>query len=119
MTFESNPLSRLISWWAAALGVVLVGLAGCAAMDSRKPTTHTVTIDATRFEPAVSTVSVGDTGVWINQDIIPHTATSQPGGFDSGAIAPGKSWKYVPARTGEFAYICTFHPTMKAMLRVE
>ena len=80
--------------------------------------THTVTIDASRFEPEISTVSAGDTVGWINKDIIPHTASSQAGGFDSRTIAPGKSWKYIAMRAGELPYVCTFHPTMKATLRV-
>jgi plastocyanin len=84
-----------------------------------KPTTHTVTIDATRFEPAVLAVTAGDTVVWINKDIIPHTATSQTGLFDSGSLVQGQSFRYTPQQVGEFAYLCTFHPAMKATLRVK
>ena len=54
----------------------------------------TVTIDASRFEPEQLTVQAGDTVVWVNKDLVAHTATSQMGDFDSGLIAPGKSWKY-------------------------
>jgi plastocyanin len=50
-----------------------------------------------RVQPEMLTVERGDTIVWVNKDIVPHTATS----------------------TSDFAYICSFHPTMKAMLRVE
>ena len=57
--------------------------------------------------------------VWVNKDPFPHTATSKAGGFDSGEIAAAKSWKFVAAKTGEFEYICTLHPTMKGKLRVE
>ena len=87
--------------------------------NSRKPTIHTVTIDGTRFSPEALTVSSGDTIVWVNKDLIPHTATSKAGGFDSQIIATGKSWKYVAAKKGRFPYICTFHPTMKGTLRVK
>ena len=88
-------------------------------MRARKPVSHTVTIDAARFEPAASIVSVGDVITWINKDLVPHTATSKIGGFDSGTIEPGKSWKYTPTRAGEFPYFCVFHPTMTAVLRVK
>jgi plastocyanin len=81
--------------------------------------THTITIDASRFEPALLTVTAGDTVVWINNDIIPHTANSQAGGFDSGALALGQSWTYRPKQTGEWAYVCAFHPAMKATLVVK
>jgi plastocyanin len=64
-------------------------------------------------------VKAGDTVVWVNKDLITHTATSKAGNFDSGEIAPGTSWKYTPGKEGEFGYICTFHPSMKAKLRVE
>lgn len=113
-----SHLNRQIARWAAALAVVVWGAGPGAAAGARKPATHTVTIDASRFAPQVLTVKVGDTVVWTNKDIIAHTATSQAGGFDSGVIAPGHSWKYTTRQAGEFAYICTIHPTMKATLRV-
>ena len=72
-----------------------------------------------RFQPEVLTVAPGDTIVWVNKDLVPHTATSKAGGFDSKDIQADKSWRYTIQTTGEFAYICTFHPTMKAMLRVK
>lgn len=39
--------------------------------------------------------------------------------FDSQIIQPEKSWTLTATKKGEFAYICTFHPTMKAMLHVQ
>ena len=89
------------------------------AVDHGKPKTHTVTIEGMRFQPEMLTVERGDTIVWLNKDIVPHTATSMSGGFDSRDIQVDKSWKYTIRKMGDFAYICTFHPTMKAMLRVE
>ena len=103
--------------------LVTLGLIVCAivvvAGDQRKAKTHTITIEGMRFQPEVLTVSPGDTIVWVNKDIVPHTATSKTGGFDSKDIQVDKSWKYTVRNKGDFAYICTFHPTMKAMLRVE
>ena len=101
---------------AAALGVPSCGCLGAA--DDRKTATYTVTIDGTRFTPGVLTVRAGDTIVWVNKDIIPHTATSKAGGFDSLVIATGKSWTHKTADKGEYPYLCTFHPTMKGTLRV-
>lgn len=46
-------------------------------------------------------------------------ATSKSGGFDSNEIQADESWSYTIRKTGDFAYICRFHPTMKAMLRVK
>jgi plastocyanin len=77
-----------------------------------------VTIEGMRFQPAVLTVAPGDTIVWINKDLVPHTATSKAGRFDSRDIQADRSWRYTVRDTGDFPYICTFHPAMKAMLRV-
>jgi plastocyanin len=103
---------------AAALGLLFCSIAGAAAA-APKPTTHTVTIDGTRFESGDLTVKPGDTVVWVNKDPFPHTVTSKAGGFDSQTIAAGKSWKYRAAKKGEFAYVCSFHPMMTGILRVK
>lgn len=117
----TSRLTRVVSGSATALALALCGV--CPDLiAARKPATHTVTIDASRFQPAIVTVAVGDTVVWVNKDVVAHTATSHAspaGGFDSGLIAPGKSWRYRVKRAGEFAYTCTYHPTMNATLRAK
>ena len=80
--------------------------------------THTVVIDGLKYEPEIVTAKAGDRIVWINKDPFPHTVTSA-GAFDSREIAAGKSWTYAPRKAGQYAYICTLHPTMKGTLRVE
>jgi plastocyanin len=104
---------------AAVLGLLCSSVSPAAAADAPKPVTHTVTIDGTSFQPMAITVNAGDTIVWLNKDPFPHTVTAETGGFDSGAILPGKSWRYKPTKKGKFAYTCTYHPTMKATLRVK
>lgn len=102
--------------------LVAFGLIVCAIVvsaDQRKAKTHTITIEGMRFQPEVLSVVRGDTIVWVNKDIVPHTATSKAGSFDSKLIQVDKSWNYTVRTKGDVAYICTFHPTMKAMLRVE
>jgi len=102
---------------AIALGLLLFGSGPVPAAAATN--THTVNIDGTRFDPETITVKAGDTIVWVNKDPFPHTATSQPGGFDSKEIPAGKSWRFKTTKAGVFAYTCTFHPTMKATLKVE
>ena len=103
--------------------LVTFGLIVCAIVvlvgDQRKAKTHTITIEGMRFQPERLTVERGDTIVWVNKDLVPHTATSKGGHFDSKLIQTDKSWKHTVRKKGDFAYICTFHPTMKAMLQVE
>jgi plastocyanin len=107
-------LATLVLPIAAILPIAPMGL---AAADSA-PRVHTVLIEGMRFQPEGLTVAAGDTVVWINRDMVPHTATSASGRFDSHEIASGKTWTYTVHATGEFDYICTYHPLMKAILRV-
>jgi plastocyanin len=110
---------RTVAFFAAALALLCSSMGPAAAADAPKAATHSVAIDGTNFQPAMLTVKVGDSVTWVNKDPFPHTVTSAAGGFDSHEIAPGKSWKYIATKKGEFAYVCFLHPTMKATLRVE
>ena len=103
----------------AVAATVIVCATGLTAGERPKPKRHTVTMENMRFQPESLTVARGDTVVWINKDVVPHTATSKAGGFDSQAIQAEKSWKFTVRKKGDFAYVCTFHPTMTAMLRVK
>ena len=104
--------------FAVALALILCSM-GPATGDGVGTSTHTVTIEGMRFQPESITVAPGDTIVWVNKDLVPHTATSEAGGFDSEEIQAEKSWRYTIQDKGDFAYVCTFHPTMKGTLRVE
>lgn len=106
--------SRTMSALAAALMLV------CA--DASAQRTYTVSIENLQFEPKALTVKRGDRVVWVNKDLVPHTASavkSARSGFDSHSIAPDASWTYTASTPGRYAYVCTFHPTMKATLVVE
>jgi len=103
---------------AGALGLVAFSL-GVNPGDQRIPQTHTVSIADMRFQPEMLTVAAGDTVVWVNNDLVPHTATSETRAFDSKTIPPDKSWRYTVRTKGDIVYVCTFHPTMKATVRVK
>lgn len=115
----ARPSGRDLTSFAAALGMLVCLGASGAAGEAPRPAAHRVVIDGVRFQPGVITVKSGDAVVWVNKDPFPHTATATAGGFDSHEIGPGRSWTYTTARSGNFAYICTLHPTMKATLRVK
>lgn len=84
------------------------------------PTTHTITIEGMKFIPETIEVKSGDTVVWVNKDIFPHTATSSDKtSFDSGVIVAGASWQMVLTTKGNFPYICTLHPTMLGAVTVK
>ena len=111
--------STVSAAFASALVVLFWSFGHAAAADAPKAVMHMVAIDGTAFQPAALTVKAGDSIVWTNKDPFPHTVTSAAGGFDSHEIASGKSWQYTATKKGEFSYICLFHPTMKASLKVE
>ena len=102
----------------ALVHALLLASAVSIAVADQSPVTHTVVIKATSYSPLTLTVKSGETVVWRNEDFFPHTATAA-GIFDSKSIDAGSSWSFKPNRKGTYAYICTFHPNMKATLRVE
>ena len=99
------------------MAVVVGGLLLLAGAAAPAPSTHTVRMEGTGFQPADLTVRVSDTVVWRNEDPFPHTATSAA--FDSTVVPAGGSWRYTPRAKGAFPYVCTLHPTMKGTLRVQ
>lgn len=101
-----------------AVTLSLFGM-GSTAAEPPAARTHTITMEGLKFVPESITVGVGDTVVWVNKDLVAHTATSPTGAFDSKMIAPDKSWRLTVRTPGEFAYVCTYHVTMKATLRVK
>jgi nitrite reductase (NO-forming) len=82
------------------------------------------------YDPSPATVKRGSSVTWINNDSVPHTATSgnpqngeAPTGaiFDSGIIGPRQASKEITinADTGTYDYYCTLHPFMKGQLTIE
>ena len=79
---------------------------------------NSITISGMSF-PATTTVKVGSTVTWTNNDPMAHTVTSDDGvSFNSGSIDYGKSFSYTASTVGSFAYHCNFHANMKATLVV-
>ena len=70
-----------------------------------------------QFYPQTLHVKKGTVVEWKNDDLVPHTATSAS--FDSGSLGPGKSWRHAFMTAGQFAYVCTFHPTMTGVVIVK
>lgn len=81
------------------------------------------------YEPAETTVPVGTTVTWTNNDGALHTATAQtfngnpvatgdPQYFDV-MIAPTQSGDYTFTEAGDYEYFCSLHPFMKAKITVQ
>jgi plastocyanin len=104
---------------AAALALALACAGTVAGAAPPAPREHTVAIDGMAFQPATLRVRRGDRVVWVNRDLVPHTATATDRSFDSGRIAAGQRWAFVAERSGTIAYDCTYHPAMTAAIVVE
>jgi len=99
--------------------LVLVAACVLAANVATPATQHTVTIEGMQFNPPELTVHRGEKIVWVNKDLFPHTVTAGNKAFDSGSMASEASWSYTPKQAGEYPYRCSFHPTMKGMIKVQ
>jgi plastocyanin len=114
---------------AIAVALLVSGVAACshtsadgggsAAEAAPQPVSHTVTMEGTAYDPVDLTVRPGDTVVWVNKDLFPHTATATSGTFSSGSIDVNASWSFVAKDKGVFAYSCTFHPLMRGTITVQ
>ncbi|HEY6947321.1 MAG TPA: hypothetical protein VI297_00785 [Gemmatimonadales bacterium] len=102
----------------AAIGVLVFATAAAPAQPKdTPPRRQIVEIRGMAFHPAVLEVQRGDTVIWINRDIVPHTATATgQSGWNTGPLLQGQSGRYVPHRKGEAEYACALHPTMLGQL---
>ncbi len=105
---------------ARRAATILAALLGVVAYTPvvAEPAVHIIVIEGMKFSPDVLEARAGDTVVWHNKDIVPHNATADNRGFQSPTISPSGKWKYKVRKKGEYAYLCTLHPVMKAKLIV-
>ena len=76
------------------------------------------------YSPDRAIVTQGDTVVWTNADVAPHTVTSAEDygeTFDSSLISEGETFTLdtTNLEIGEYEYLCIVHPWMIATLVVE
>ncbi len=83
-----------------------------AARKNKGYAKHTVIIENMVFNPKEIAVHVGDTIVWINKDLVPHTATGISNTMESGSISAGSKWSAKIKKEMVGDYHCSFHPTM-------
>ena len=102
--------------------VQLAALASLAALLSAPPAmaaprTHVVEMAKMKFGAMPAGVRIGDTIVWVNKDIVRHTATAQDGSFNAD-LMPGARGRTLIRKAGVIRVLCKFHPGMRATLRV-
>jgi plastocyanin len=103
--------------------VLLLSLGGAMAVRAAGTTVSMVdgSGDPTttwKFDPADITVAAGSVVTWQNKGQQPHTVTADDGSFTSDYIAPNGTFQHTFASGGDFAYHCTPHPWMKAVVHV-
>lgn len=92
----------------------------CAALPAAgTPKRHVVIMEQFRFKPGIVRAAVGDTIVWQNHDMVPHTADAAGKAWSSGNI-PARSQRItVVKEKGEHTFTCLYHSNMKGKLVVE
>ena len=101
------------------LGLGLAVMAAEPGPPRSHPQTHTIEISSMAFHPERLQVEPGDTIIWINRDIVPHTSTSlRKPGWDTGQLLQGQRGVWIPRRAGNSEYRCELHPTMVGRLVV-
>ena len=103
---------------ALAAATIAASLVLAQGANKASPRRHVVEIHKFKFIPADVQVSPGDTIVWINRDIVPHTITATDKSWDSGTIKNEGQWQTVIRGDMAGAYYCRFHPAMKAQVRI-
>ena len=85
-----------------------------------KQETVTINIKDFSFNPSIITVKVGTKVVWVNNDTVSHTITSDSGTLlNSSAISPGQSFSFTFMSLGSANYHCSIHPNMKGVIIVK
>ncbi len=79
---------------------------------------HRIEIRRFEFLPETLEVAPGDTVVWANLDIVPHTASAEDASWDSEYLAPGAEWEMSVTADTPGRYLCRYHPTMVAVLNM-
>ena len=101
--------------------VMAMGLCGFVSQASAEPKqgkSHSVTIKGMTFEPAQLEIAVGDVVVWKNNDERDYNVVAKDGSFKSENLGKGASFQHTFKKPGNFAYVCSYYPRMKAVVVV-
>jgi plastocyanin len=110
----------------AALAIVAAGCGGSTYGASAQPATSepaakgkVVELQDSVFQPTDIEAKLGERITFVNKGQLAHTATATDGAkFDSGSLASGGSFEFVPKKAGMIAYLCTFHAGMSGTIKV-
>src|SRR3954454_11905784 len=70
------------------------------------------------FNPTDITVKKGAKITWTNSDSVAHNVVAGDGTFKSSTLNQGDTFSWTATKAGQWDYVCTFHPNMKAHITV-
>lgn len=105
---------RINALMLATLGTLLLSAWAAAAA----PHSYTVVIDKLKFGPVPQNLHKGDAILWINRDILRHSATATDHSFDAD-LPPGAKVRTILTKSGQIAFLCRYHPGMRGVLQVK
>jgi plastocyanin len=142
---RNRPLGRRLGIGAASLLIAAGGLAGCSAQAAPSPTAPSsaasapagpvINLSSLMFNPSTTTVPVGTTITWRNDEPITHTVTSgryegvdkttglrssqdPDGTFEAKLEGKGKTFSFTFTEPGSYTYYCDIHQGMNATIVV-
>jgi plastocyanin len=72
------------------------------------------------YHPGVVEIGVGGSVIWTNRSGVAHNVVfEEPSVSSSGLFNDGETFEAVFDRSGEYRYVCTLHPTMKGIVKVQ
>jgi plastocyanin len=112
------------------VAIVFAVAASACGSSSSSPTTPTTSADVTigivgvnganSFSPSPTTMKVGQTVAFKNNDTIAHDATQDAAKFNTGTLGAGATSSAIPMPTaGTFTYHCSIHPGMIGTITVQ
>lgn len=113
-------MSRIPPKQAGGIFVILAAavISTNSSADRSGPRRHEVVAEGLEFRPSRLTLHVGDTVVWMNRDVVPHTVTAVDGTRDGGGLDQGEWFRMVVSEPGAIEYFCQYHPRMTGNLEV-
>lgn len=129
---------------AASVFITAGALAGCSAHAATPATTSAaasspagpvIDLSSLMFHPSTTTVKVGTTITWRNDEAITHTVTSgrfvgvdkttglrasqkADGTFNAELAGKGKTFSFTFTKPGTYSYYCDIHQGMNATIKV-
>jgi plastocyanin len=142
---RNQPVRRKLVIGVASLLITAGALAGCSANAESSMTAPTATTSAPAgpvinlsslmFNPSTTTMKVGTTVTWRNDEPITHTVTSgrfegvdkstglrssqnPDGTFNAKLAGKGKTFSFTFTQPGTYTYYCDIHQGMNATITV-